>query len=192
MMETTMDNTMLVTPTKKAKEDSAVAPASSMANTPASVATSNYSDAAIEGNDHGEDDEGSSDDLAREQDRLLPIANVARIMKQAVPGTAKVAKDAKECVQECVSEFISFVTSEYFYPLHPSLPFACACRACERCQQEKRKTINGEDIIYAMEALGFEQYAHIMKLYLQKYKEVYSMLTWSTMHIQWRIIGDEA
>ena len=25
----------------------------------------------------------------------------------------KIAKDAKECVQECVSEFISFITSEY-------------------------------------------------------------------------------
>ncbi len=51
-------------------------------------------------------------DIIREQDRLLPIANVARIMKQAVPTNAKIAKDAKETVQDCVSEFISFVTSE--------------------------------------------------------------------------------
>lgn len=58
--------------------------------------------------------EQSDADLIREQDRLLPIANVARIMKQAVPTNAKIAKDAKECAQECVSEFISFVTSEYF------------------------------------------------------------------------------
>jgi len=30
----------------------------------------------------------------------------------------QIAKDAKECVQECVSEFISFITSEYpFYIL---------------------------------------------------------------------------
>jgi hypothetical protein len=83
----------------------------------------------------------------KEQDRFLPvrhpmikgveiealtrtgycsqIANVARIMKNAVPSTAKIAKDAKECVQECVSEFISFITSE----------------AAERCQLEKRKTV---------------------------------------------------
>jgi histone H3/H4 len=46
-------------------------------------------------------------------------------MKHAVPSTAKIAKDAKECVQECVSEFISFITSE----------------AAERCQLEKRKTV---------------------------------------------------
>lgn len=49
---------------------------------------------------------------AREQDRFLPIANIARIMKKALPANAKVAKDAKETVQECVSEFISFITSE--------------------------------------------------------------------------------
>lgn len=57
--------------------------------------------------------EGANEtDTIREQDRLLPIANVARIMKQAVPTNAKIAKDAKSCVQDCVSEFISFVTSE--------------------------------------------------------------------------------
>jgi hypothetical protein len=50
---------------------------------------------------------------SREQDRFLPIANISRIMKKALPPNAKISKDAKECVQECVSEFISFITSEY-------------------------------------------------------------------------------
>lgn len=55
-----------------------------------------------------------NDDMeAREQDRLLPIANVGRIMKLAVPPAAKISKEAKESVQECVSEFITFVSSEY-------------------------------------------------------------------------------
>lgn len=49
----------------------------------------------------------------REQDRFLPIANISRIMKKALPANGKIAKDAKETVQECVSEFISFITSEY-------------------------------------------------------------------------------
>ena len=57
-------------------------------------------------------DAGNDAEIIREQDRLLPIANVARIMKQAVPTNAKIAKDAKDTVQACVSEFISFVTSE--------------------------------------------------------------------------------
>jgi nuclear transcription Y subunit beta len=91
----------------------------------------------------------------REQDRFLPIANVARIMKVSIPKTGKIAKDAKECVQECVSEFVSFITSE----------------ASDRCHQEKRKTINGEDILFAMSTLGFDNYVEPLKLYLQKYRE---------------------
>ncbi|KRT82297.1 hypothetical protein AMK59_3024 [Oryctes borbonicus] len=91
----------------------------------------------------------------REQDRFLPIANVAKIMKRAIPETGKIAKDARECVQECVSEFISFITSE----------------ASERCHMEKRKTINGEDILFAMSTLGFDNYVEPLKLYLQKYRE---------------------
>lgn len=46
------------------------------------------------------------------------FAPVARIMKTALPENAKIAKEAKECMQECVSEFISFITSEgKFLPL---------------------------------------------------------------------------
>ncbi|CAJ0830151.1 4265_t:CDS:2, partial [Entrophospora sp. SA101] len=79
----------------------------------------------------------------KEQDRFLPIANVARIMKKALPDNAKIAKEAKECVQE----------------------------SSDRCQQEKRKTINGEDILWAMQSLGFENYAEALKIYLAKYRE---------------------
>ncbi|KAM0724715.1 Nuclear transcription factor Y subunit beta [Formica fusca] len=91
----------------------------------------------------------------REQDRFLPIANVAKIMKRAIPEAGKIAKDARECVQECVSEFISFITSE----------------ASDRCHMEKRKTINGEDILFAMTNLGFDNYVEPLKMYLQKYRE---------------------
>ncbi|KAF8926785.1 Nuclear transcription factor Y subunit B-3, partial [Haplosporangium bisporale] len=98
---------------------------------------------------------GDELDDYKEQDRFLPIANVARIMKKALPDNAKIAKEAKETVQECVSEFISFITSE----------------ASDRCQLEKRKTINGEDILWAMQSLGFENYAEVLKLYLAKYRE---------------------
>ena len=86
----------------------------------------------------------------------MQIANVSRIMKASVPPTAKIAKDAKECVQECVSEFISFITSE----------------AAEKCQMEKRKTIGGEDILHAMTALGFENYAETLKIHLAKLRQV--------------------
>ena len=44
--------------------------------------------------------------------------------------------------------------------------------ASEKCQQEKRKTVNGEDILFAMTSLGFENYSEALKIYLAKYREV--------------------
>lgn len=70
----------------------------------------------VPGSPDGSGDGGRDDDergFVREQDRFLPIANISRIMKRALPSNAKIAKDAKETVQECVSEYISFITSEY-------------------------------------------------------------------------------
>jgi nuclear transcription Y subunit beta len=54
-----------------------------------------------------------------------------------------------------VSEFISFITSE----------------ASDKCLQEKRKTINGDDLLWAMSTLGFDKYVEPLKLYLSKYRE---------------------
>ncbi|KAK2988595.1 hypothetical protein RJ640_011565, partial [Escallonia rubra] len=48
----------------------------------------------------------------REQDRFMPIANVIRIMRKILPSHAKMSKNAKETIQECVSEYISFITGE--------------------------------------------------------------------------------
>src|SRR3984885_13062221 len=102
------------------------------------------------------------------------FAPVARIMKSALPDNAKIAKEAKECMQECVSEFISFITSEGMLDISDkfvntgSLFYA----ASEKCQQEKRKTVNGEDILFAMTSLGFENYSEALKIYLSKYREV--------------------
>ena len=84
----------------------------------------------------------------------LPIANISRIMKRSLPDNAKIAKDAKECVQDCVSELISFITSE----------------ASDKCAAEKRKTINGDDILYAMRVLGFDNYEEVLRVYLSRYR----------------------
>lgn len=96
-----------------------------------------------------------NDQIVREQDKYLPTANIQRIMKKALPSNAKVAKDGKDTVQECVSEFVSFITSE----------------ASDKCQREKRKTINGDDILWAMSTLGFDKYIEPLKLYLARYRE---------------------
>lgn len=90
----------------------------------------------------------------RPQDRLVPLANVARIMKEMIPDSAKISKDAKHCMQEIASEFISFVTSE----------------ASDRCALERRKTVTAEDILASLEALGFDNYATLLNVYFQKLK----------------------
>ncbi|KAK7860064.1 nuclear transcription factor y subunit b-6 [Quercus suber] len=92
----------------------------------------------------------------REQDRFMPIANVIRIMRKILPPHAKISDDAKETIQECVSEYISFITGE----------------ANERCQREQRKTITAEDVLWAMSKLGFDDYIEPLTLYLHRYREM--------------------
>ena len=91
----------------------------------------------------------------REQDIFLPVNNIANILKQTNPPNGKVAKDAKICMQELVSEFISFITSE----------------AAENIADEKRKTITGEDVLNALYELGFEKYAEAGNEFLKVYRE---------------------
>ena len=55
-------------------------------------------DAAEEAAPDIDDDDDEKGGNVREQDRFLPIANISRIMKKALPANAKIAKDAKETV----------------------------------------------------------------------------------------------
>ncbi|KAI3774389.1 hypothetical protein L1987_48942 [Smallanthus sonchifolius] len=93
--------------------------------------------------------------MADEHDKMLPIANVGRIMKQILPPTAKISKQAKDTIQECASEFISFMTGE----------------ASERCRKENLKTVNGDDICWALASLGFDDCSNAVVRYLNKFRE---------------------
>ncbi|XP_048536587.1 nuclear transcription factor Y subunit B-like [Triticum urartu] len=97
----------------------------------------------------------------REQDRFLPIANISSVMKKAILANGKIAKDAKETLRECISEFIA------------SSP---ASEASDKCQREKCKTINIDDLLWAMATLGFQEYIEPLKVYLQNYREVHAHL----------------
>jgi nuclear transcription Y subunit beta len=37
---------------------------------------------------------------------------------------------------------------------------------------ERRKTINGDDLLYALNTLGFEKYLDALRTYLNKYREI--------------------
>ena len=74
----------------------------------------------------------------REQDRLLPVANVAYLMANELPEGAKVSKDAKCLMQEILSEFIGFITSE----------------ANDVCLYSKQKAITQMDVTTALNNMG--------------------------------------
>ncbi len=42
--------------------------------------------------------------------------------------------------------------------------------ASDKCAAEKRKTINGDDILYAMRVLGFDNYEEVLRVYLSRYR----------------------
>ncbi|KAF8023292.1 hypothetical protein BT93_F0707 [Corymbia citriodora subsp. variegata] len=118
------------------------------------VADGNHT-TANNSNHHLNADE-NSECTVREQDRFMPIANVIRIMRKILPPHAKISDDAKETIQECVSEYISFITGE----------------ANDRCQREQRKTITAEDVLWAMSKLGFDDYIEPLTIYLHRYREM--------------------
>ncbi|KAF6153775.1 hypothetical protein GIB67_001008 [Kingdonia uniflora] len=91
----------------------------------------------------------------KDPEMCMPLANVTRIMRKILPIHVKISDDAKETVQECVSEFIAFVTLS----------------ANEHCHREQRKTVIADDIIWALGKLGFEQYNGPLSLFHYRYRE---------------------
>ena len=90
--------------------------------------------------DISEDPSASGDNL-REQDRLLPVANVAHLIASELPTGGKVSRDAKLLCQEIVSEFICFITME----------------AHNVCLHGKQKAITAADIRTALRNIGVHQ-----------------------------------
>ena len=58
-------------------------------------------------------------------------------------------------------------TERFAHPRHRAVLY----RASDKCQREKRKTINGDDLLWALSTLGFEEYVDPLKLFLTKYRE---------------------
>jgi hypothetical protein len=116
-------------------------------------------------------------------------------MKRTLPGNAKIAKDAKEAVQvrrrsapplslifpssTSASTSTSSTSHPHHHPTHPTLLQVCVSEfisfvtseASDKCQRERRKTVNGDDLLWAMGTLGFEEYVEPLKVYLGKFRE---------------------
>ncbi|EYU44063.1 hypothetical protein MIMGU_mgv1a022332mg, partial [Erythranthe guttata] len=102
----------------------------------------------------GDQNQAPPQDFRRETDLYMLMTNIVRVLRRALPPHAKIPDDAKEIIQECVSEFIFIVTSE----------------ANEKAHREYRKTIHPEDVIAAMSSLGFDDYVEPLTFYLNKYR----------------------
>ena len=76
----------------------------------------------------------------REQDRLLPVANIQRMACPCCSADEKIA-EGRQGSPRRASPSSLLVTEE----------------AAGRCAEEKRKTINGDDLIFALQNLGFER-----------------------------------
>ena len=123
--------------------------------------------------------DGSPSSELREQDRFLPIAVVDRIMKSVdtnsnpykvtVPCPTvvflycfsfkqkrgfQISVGARQCMQECASELINFVTMA----------------AKERCTSPSARTIRGEDIVETLKSLGLDPYVPATQAHLRKHR----------------------
>nr|GMD93366.1 nuclear transcription factor Y subunit B-9-like [Ipomoea batatas] len=74
-------------------------------------------------------------------------------MRETIPRSARIADEAKETVQKCVTEFIHYVTA----------------KANERAKQERRKTVTTDDLIWAMRALDLGSYAQELTDFITDY-----------------------
>ncbi|RLN11971.1 nuclear transcription factor Y subunit B-1-like [Panicum miliaceum] len=77
-------------------------------------------------------------------------------MRHGSPPDSKITGDAKEAVDNCLVEFCAV--------------FIAA--AVEECRRDKRTTVTGDDLILALNNLGFEDYVRPLAVYLRRFREV--------------------
>merc|ERR1712029_1209747 len=83
----------------------------------------------------------------RPEDLNLPSSVVSRIIKEALPPSVKVSKEAQAAVAKAASVFVLYATS-------------CANNVALKSH---RKTIHGNDVIKAMDDMEFEKFIKLLK-----------------------------
>ncbi|XP_019455217.1 PREDICTED: nuclear transcription factor Y subunit B-6-like [Lupinus angustifolius] len=76
-------------------------------------------------------------------------------MKKVLPPRAIITDQAKEAIVACTNEFIGFITME----------------ANDICLNENRSIITAQDLLFAMDRFGFDNYFNILTLYLHRYRQ---------------------
>jgi len=94
--------------------------------------------------------------LAGRDKSKMPITNVTKIMRKFLPNNAKISDGAKEMIQQSATNYITFVTK----------------KAKEKCQSEYRKIMNADDLLWAIENVGFDQYIGPLSTFLQRCRTI--------------------
>ncbi|EIE83669.1 hypothetical protein G6F57_007346 [Rhizopus arrhizus] len=85
----------------------------------------------------------------------LPKATVQKLINEMMPEDIVCAKDTRDLLIDCCVEFIHLIASE----------------ANEICEKETKKTIAGEHIVAALQALGFEEYVEEVEEVFKEHKK---------------------
>ena len=85
---------------------------------------------------------------------MLPKATVVKAIKERVPGDMKLGSETSEMVLECCNSLIHILSST----------------ANDVSEKHKRTTILPEDVLHAVEELGFTSYVPALEAALDAYK----------------------
>ncbi|KAF7455953.1 CCAAT-binding factor complex subunit HapC [Cryptosporidium felis] len=104
-------------------------------------------------------------------DLSLPINNIGRVLKLSIPDTAKIQKESIILMQRILRDFIVSRSS----------------RADRVCTGNKRRILNGEDIIDTLSSFDFGSYSNALKNYMNfkkrvKYSKDYDLREDSDFH----------
>eukprot|EP00890_Picochlorum_soloecismus_P004886 jgi/Picsp_1/5399/NSC_02759-R1_protein dr1 len=89
-----------------------------------------------------------------DDDLMLPKATVVKAIKQRLPENMKIANESSEMIMECCNNFIHIITST----------------ANEISENDKRSTIQPEDVLQAVKELGFDSYVQPLEEAFQVWK----------------------
>ncbi|KAK9877234.1 hypothetical protein WA026_016980 [Henosepilachna vigintioctopunctata] len=91
----------------------------------------------------------------RLEDLNLPNAPIQKIIKEALPESVHIGKDARSALSRAASVFVLYITSQ----------------ASKQAQKFKRKTLSGQDVMNALSDLGFEEFLEPLEEFLKSFQD---------------------
>lgn len=87
----------------------------------------------------------------RLEDLNLPNASVVKIIKDAIPESINIGKEARTALARAAAVFVLFISTH----------------ASQEAQKANRKTLIGQDVIDALSNLEFEEFIEPLTEYLE-------------------------